>query len=255
MDIRSKWMSFLFPLFLVVSSSLLGKDNQVEINDGLGEVIYIEAPALFKCRVLLPEGYDAKKNYPLVVGLHGRYADAEYAISVWKRFGLTGFIYAAPQAPYPEKKGYGWGTSNPEVSGLWNRTKAASENYIAEIVRYLIKRYSVNVDEVYLMGHSQGAAVAYSAGIKNHELFKGLICFSGWLNDNWLTDESIKKANGLRVFVAHGKGDEVVRYQRGIEARGVLKKYGYDVTFIDFDGGHDINEEAAKAVAEWTKKK
>lgn len=142
--------------FLVLCQPVLSQNRTATKEESPEDVLYVEAPALFKCRVLLPEAYDAKKSYPLVVELHWRYADAEYGMSICRQLGLKGYIFAAPQGPYPEGKAgkYSWGKSDPETKGLWNRTKSTSEDYIAEVTRHLVKEYNVNSDEVYLMGHS-----------------------------------------------------------------------------------------------------
>jgi predicted esterase len=36
-----------------------------------------------------------------------------------------------------------------------------------------------DIDDVYLMGFSQGAILAYLTGLKQHHVFKGPICLSG----------------------------------------------------------------------------
>jgi phospholipase/carboxylesterase len=121
------------------------------------------------------------------------------------------------------------------------------------VVQDLGERY--NIDEVYLLGYSQGAFFAYNSGIKNHHLFKGLICFSGWLDTDWIKEKSIKAAKDLRVFIAHGTKDRSVKYEEGIKAKDVLTSYGYDVTFRDFEGGHTVPEEVFKQAVEWMEKK
>jgi predicted esterase len=45
-----------------------------------------------------------------------------------------------------------------------------------------------------------------------------------------------------------------VEYKTGTESRNILKKYGFDVTFKDFEGGHTVPEEILKQVTEWMKK-
>ncbi|OYD13956.1 hypothetical protein CH330_09750 [candidate division WOR-3 bacterium JGI_Cruoil_03_51_56] len=224
--------------------------------EGLGEFIVIDAPALFKCRVHLPEDYDSTKAFPLVIGLHGLGSSADRFITLWKRFGQSEFIYAAPQAPYPfsvgKEIGYSWYTRIPGDSAKTALSKMMSENYIIDIVREMSRRYKTN--GVYLLGFSQGCGFTYTTGIKHHELFKGLICFGGWLDTDWLSEEAIEAAKGLRIFIAHGKQDNVVEYDNGAKARNLLKKHGYDVTFRDFKGGHTVNEEVLKQAVKWMKR-
>jgi predicted esterase len=226
-----------------------------EEEDELGELIYIENSALFKCRIQLPEDYNNDKSYPLVLGLHGGGSSPDKFITLWKDFREPKFIYAATQAPYPYLSGneivYEWALWPTKDMEIMEKAKETLDKYIAEIVSDLEKRY--NIKDVYLMGHSQGAIFTYTAGINNHHLFKGLIIlsgpglfkpiyspFMGLVYNYWKLEESIKAANDLRIFIAHSREDQVVKYELGLASKEVLTNYGYDVTFFDFEGGHII---------------
>ncbi|MFQ6000120.1 MAG: alpha/beta hydrolase, partial [Anaerolineae bacterium] len=132
------------------------------------------------------------------------------------------------------------------------------------IVQDLARRH--DIDEVYLMGFSQGAILAYLTGIKHHRVFRGIIClsgpgllaplvnpFAGPFNPAWLAEEFIQDAGELRVFMTHGKDDQVP-YELGTRSRDILLKHGYDVTFRDFDGGHTLPpEEILAQIVKWIK--
>jgi predicted esterase len=218
----------------------------------LGNTIYNRTSLLLKCRIHLPENYDPEKRYTLIIGLHGYGSNPDRFITLWKRFGDDKFIYASPQAPYPfpvgTVVGYSWGmwSENKAVS---NSVTEMSEEYVCDVVKSISMRY--NIDKVYLMGFSQGCAYTYSTGIKNHYLFEGLICFGGWLDTDWVPEYSIKKAKNLRVFIAHGKGDNSVKFEEGEKAFEVLKESEYDVSFHDFEGGHAVPEETMKEAISW----
>ncbi len=219
----------------------------------LGDILYFDAPAFFECRIHLPDNYNPAKSYPLIVGLHGYGSNPDRFITLWERFAKRDFIYATPRGPYPFHlgawTGYRWSKGIPGHQLLTDRATAMTENYVANVVNGLTGKY--NVDAVYLMGFSQGCAFTYMAGIKNHELFNGLICFGGWLDIDWLDEDTIKAANDLRVFIAHGTEDRMVEYEAGIKSRDYLESAGYDVTFHEFDGAHSVPEEALQAAEAW----
>ena len=222
----------------------------------LGNIVHVDAPALFKCRIRLPEDYDSTKSYPLLVGLHGLGSSPDRFITLWEKFGMHDFIYASPQAPYPfssgKEIGYSWRLWGTGQEGLGKKTSAMSDDYVALIVENLRKRYKIG--EAYLLGFSQGCAQTYTTGIRYSPLFEGLICFGGWLDEDWLTDISVKGAKGLRVFIAHGTEDGVVEHDAGIKAKDFLTKHGYDVTSYDFEGGHRVPEEVAKEAVKWMRR-
>ena len=224
-----------------------------EKGEAMGDLLFFDAPAYFECRIHLPENYDPSKSYPLIVGLHGYGSNHERFITLWEKFAGRDFIYASPQAPYPfsvgSGVGYSWMKWIPDQKFMTDHAIRMTERYIAGVVKGL--KFKYNVSETYLMGFSQGCGFTYMAGIKNHELFNGLICFGGWLDIDWLDDEDIRAANELRVFIAHGNEDRMVDFESGITARDYLIDMDYDVTFYEFDGAHSVPEEALQATEEW----
>lgn len=231
------------------------------------ESFHFESSALFKGFVRLPENYDSEKSYPLVVGLHGGGSSLDAFIEIMPE---VDFIYVAPQAPYTwlidGELGYDWALWPSGNGELSNRASNLLEDYIADLVKHLDKKYKVR--DFYLMGFSQGAVYTYIAGIKNHHLLNGLIVmsgpglleplispFTGEQTDNWLKRKYIAEAKKLKIFIAHAKNDNRVKYKLAIKSRDVLKDHGYDVTFRDFEGGHNIDEDVIKSVVEWIHKK
>ncbi|TES91104.1 MAG: phospholipase, partial [Candidatus Cloacimonadota bacterium] len=57
----------------------------------------------------------------------------------------------------------------------------------------------------------------------------------------------------LKVFIAHGKEDPMVKFETGVKAKEVLEDNGYDITFHDFEGGHSVPEEILKKTVKWMK--
>lgn len=132
---------------------------------------------------------------------------------------------------------------------LLDKSTTMTGEYVASVVEEMKKSY--NIEKVYLMGFSQGCGFTYMVGMEHSNLFDGLICFGGWLEEERLNADKIKAANHLKVFIAHGNKDNIVEFKNGQHAYEVLKNNGYDVTFYEFDGGHAVPEDAVKAAAKW----
>jgi phospholipase/carboxylesterase len=231
------------------------------------EMIYIESSALFGCLVRLPENFDPKSGYTLVIGLAGGGGNPEDIISIWDDSPNSSFIYAVPQAPYPllndGKLGFDWANWPTANEELISQATKLSGKYIVKVVKELTRLHNIN--NVYLMGFSQGAILSYLVGIKHHQFFKGIIClsgpgllvpltnpFGGTLNPIWLTEELIQDAAELQVFIAHGKDDQPAPYELATRSRNILVNYGYDVTFREFDGGHNLPPgEILEQVVNW----
>lgn len=216
-------------------------------------MIYFESATLNRCLISLPDAYDEKNTYPLVVGLHGGGGTPEKMIDLWDQISNRNFIYAVPQAPYPfvhnQDLIYDWAMWPSQDEALIQKATVLTEKYIQDAVQEITTLY--NIRETYLMGFSQGAIFTYIIGIKHHHLFDGLICLSGpgllsplknpfvhSMGAGWLAKDFIKDAKHLRVMITHGKNDQAANYELGLQSKQILENHGYEVTFYDFDGGH-----------------
>jgi predicted esterase len=83
------------------------------------------------------------------------------------------------------------------------------------------------------------------------ELFDGVVCFGGWFQEEWLPPEMIERANMLRIFISHGTKDESMSIDRAYASRDLLEQYGFDVTFVEFDGGHSLPVDTLLQVEQW----
>jgi phospholipase/carboxylesterase len=239
-------------------ADLLGRLKDYGTN--LGETIYFPGTKLFACRVHLPKGYKKTKRYPLVIGLHGHGANAEGMASLRKFLGKLDFIFASPDGPYSYRMQYrsrgkmrSWDFDTQDEE-LWKVADPLSVEYIKQAARHLSGLYPT--DAIYLMGHSQGAAYAYITGIKNPDLFRGIICFGGRIPSldkpySQLKPEDLQKGSGLRVFIAHGIDDPALNIQNARQARALLEQHGYKPEYFEFEGGHEVSPEAIKKVAAW----
>ena len=95
-------------------------------------------------------------------------------------------------------------------------------------------------------GFSDGATYAVSLGLINGDLFRRVVAFSpGFV----IPGETQGKP---RFFISHGTEDKILpidRCRRVIVSR--LQKRGYDVTFREFDGGHEIPAAIAREGMTW----
>jgi predicted esterase len=231
-----------------------------EWSQSLGEVIYVPGSRLFKCRLHLPERFDKKKGYPLVIGLHGNGGNADGFDPAWQLFGNPDFIFAAAEGPYPYMLGYrskikqcSWEIQIQDEE-LWQRADPLSVEYILGIARYLSKAYPIS--SIYLLGHSQGAGYAYITGIRNPKFINGIICFGGQIPSmdksySLLSMDDIAKGKELRVFIAHGINDNMLHIKHAQKSKKLLEQNGFNVTYVEFNGGHELNKQAMQKAANW----
>ena len=90
-------------------------------------------------------------------------------------------------------------------------------------------------------GFSDGATYAISLGLINGDLFKSVVAFSpGFVIDG-------TPHGRPHIFISHGTRDHILPIDRcGRRVAAGLKSRGYDVTFREFDGDHEIPADIAR---------
>jgi phospholipase/carboxylesterase len=239
------------PVFAALVESLSALTDSAQAK--AGTQVDIEAQCLVPGYVRLPADYDSSRAYPLVIGLHGYGATPKSFAKLYERAGKPEIIFVCLQAPYAfgagRDLGFSWTTWNRDDSTVEQRSSRLSGDFIVAAAKMLSSRFKTN--GTWLLGFSQGCFMAYRTGIAHHDLFNGIICFGGGLDTLTFGPADYAAAKGLRVFASHGREDRMVEYKFGATTRDFLKRKGYDVTFVDFKGGHTVPEEPLKRAIKW----
>ena len=171
----------------------------------------------------------ADSPLPLLVMLHGAGQSAE---DMFWYLGTT-HEEAGVAVLAPNSRDHTWDAIGddfgPDVEFLNRALERALDSALIDPTRLAIG------------GFSDGASYAVSLGLINGDLFKKVVAFSpGFIIDG--------TPNGKpRFFVSHGTNDRILPIDRcGRRIATDLKARGYDVTFREFEGGHEIPEPVAK---------
>ena len=250
-------------LILICSTTFIVRGQSTVLDSAKSDSIYFESPALFECKVQFPKGYSPEESFPLIICLHGGGGSYMTFKNIWRHFENPQFIMATPQAPYKwlmeDKIGYDWSAWPSENINTMQTALKLTSKYIGNLIQSLITNY--NIDEVYLMGFSQGSIITQIAGINNHDLLEGIIILSGPEIDHpgkpeiiWPSEKDVQTANHLKVLIAHGNSDEIIDIALATKSRDQYKRNGYDVSLYEFEGGHEISEIEMRTVQKWINK-
>ena len=102
------------------------------------------------------------------------------------------------------------------------------------------------VDRMSIGGFSDGASYALSLGLTNGDLFDSVLAFSPGFAAPMVTH------GAPPVFISHGDDDRVLpidRCSRRLVPR--LRGSGYDVTYEEFHGGHEVPDDIVRRAAAW----
>jgi len=92
------------------------------------------------------------------------------------------------------------------------------------------------INKPVLLGFSGGGAMAYYQAIKCGDSFSYIFPISGLMTKEQLGDGLIKPSANVCAY--HGKSDEVVPFSAGKAAVKLLKRKGVNVSFTEFESGH-----------------
>ena len=169
-----------------------------------------------------PKGYEQKKNWPLIIFLHGvgeRGSDLEknrfigLALALDKGMDLP-FVVICPQCP--EKV---W----------WNSTK------LDNLLNQVIKKYSVDPNRIYLTGLSMGGFGSWSLGCQSPQRFAAIvpICGGGRIQD-------ADKIKDVPLWAFHGAKDQTVPLSASQQMVDAVNKAGGNAKLTIYpDAGHD----------------
>lgn len=108
---------------------------------------------------------------------------------------------------------------------------------------------SIDPARVAIGGFSDGASYAISLGLINGDLFKRVAAFS----PGFVIDGAPKGKPDF--FISHGTRDHMLPIDRcGRRIANDLKTRGYEVTFREFDGDHEIPAEVMREGLRWVAK-
>ena len=118
--------------------------------------------------------------------------------------------------------------------------------FIDRALARVFETVSVDPARIAVGGFSDGASYALSLGLVNGDLFRRVVAFSpGFIVAG-------PPQGKPQFFISHGSADQILpidRCSRVIVPQ--LQRRGYDVTFKEFSGGHQVPPDIAADAMRW----
>jgi polyhydroxybutyrate depolymerase len=161
--------------------------------------------------VVLPPGHDHVRPYPLVFGFHGRTNDNARAR---RYFGLEEAadepaIFVYPAGLRDESGRFTWADPGDRAGEL--RDFALFD----AILKALASSYCIDLDAVFVVGHSLGASFANSLACARGESIRAVATVAGGIVTSACSGE-------VAAFLLHNPRDQAVPISEGERARDVL---------------------------------
>jgi len=183
--------------------------------------------------IQMPSSTPAGK-LPLLVFLHGATQSGRAMLNrIGSAADQSGVVVLAP-----DSRGRTWDA----ITGGFGEDVA----FLQRSLEFVFARVDVDPARLAIGGFSDGASYALTLGIANGDLFPRIVaCSPGFVLP-------VSRNGRPRFFVSHGTSDQVLpidECSRVIVPR--LKAAGYDVTYREFDGRHEIPAAIATEALAW----
>lgn len=110
-----------------------------------------------------------------------------------------------------------------------------------KVAARLVTNYLESIDDpIVLGGFSQGAMVSAEVAFQSDRELAGLVLLGGTTVNEAAWVARFPTRVRLPIFIAHGRNDGVLPFAIAERFANKLKGAGVDVTWVPFDGGHEI---------------
>lgn len=132
---------------------------------------------------------------------------------------------------------------------------STAHEYICEFIDYIIQKYELNAQNIYLLWFSQGSNMSHYFLAKTPEKVAGIIALSGrYLKETQeLVLEKKESYANKKVFIWHGNLDEVIRVEAMEDLQKHYESMGISPVVKTYDMPHTIIEEEMRGIVEWMK--
>lgn len=192
---------------------------------------------------------------PLLVLLHGVGADERDLLSLAEHLDprLLCVSLRAPRS-YPAL-GYSWFDIDwSTVPPSYDLAQAEeSRAGVAALLPELSRRHGTDPARTFLLGFSQGGALALAVALTRPDLVQAVAVHSGRLVPDLAARAAPAPAlAGLHALVLHGVDDPVIPVERGREIRDLLEPLlGDRLVYAEHEAGHEITPASLEDLAWW----
>lgn len=161
----------------------------------------------------VPAGYDASKPAPLVLMLHGYGANGVLQDAIFRLQDIAdeeGFFLVAPDGMLDSTQRRFWNATDNCCD--FDKSGVDDVAYLTGLVAEAEARYAIDPKRVYVVGHSNGGAMAYRLACDAAEGFAAIVSLAGPF---YTKPSSCKPSVPVAVQHIHGTADEVVPYEGG----------------------------------------
>jgi polyhydroxybutyrate depolymerase len=164
--------------------------------------------------VHVPESYDADRPMPLVLLLHGyssNGAEQERYLKFTPESDRRGFVYVYPEGTLDGRNYQYWNATDACCD--FNRSGVDDSGFLSDLIRKLQAAYRIDAKRVYVIGHSNGAFMAFRFACDHADQVTAIAALNG---ATWNDPAKCKPSGPVGVLAIHATDDETIAYAGGM---------------------------------------
>jgi polyhydroxybutyrate depolymerase len=207
-------------------------------------------------KLFLPNNYDEKDKWPLILMIHGYTSNAHQAdvlLGLSKRVTKRGFLLLTPEGT-PLPYDHDTGTDHWKKGDLfWNatdfccdfeKTNVNDVAYLLALIQETASKYHVDPERIYLFGHSNGGFMTTRLLCETDHVFAGAATLAG---STFKNPAQCRLKNPVSYLQVHAENDPTVAY-----AENAFHAGGFGTVMQRVAASHCEGEGVAGAQLDYT---
>lgn len=196
-----------------------------------------------------------------VIWLHGLGADGNDFVPIVDQLQLSHlairFIFPhAPVRPITINEGYpmpGWyDISSLSIADQEDEAGIKESSAILKLMCEEQEADGIDASRIVVAGFSQGGAIALHCGCRYPKQLAGIMALSTYNPLSGSFDDEISNtATEVPVFMAHGRQDEVIKYEYGRQSMEQLEAHNMEVHWHEYDMEHAVCPDEISHIRQW----
>ncbi|MFF2752888.1 alpha/beta hydrolase [Psychrobacillus sp. NPDC058041] len=194
---------------------------------------------------------DSNENnkYPALFLMHGMGSDENDLVGLVSSLQEKCHIFSI-RGPISQPPGYAFFT----IEGIGKPHRGIFDQVLKDLQTFIedaVEEYSIDCDQLYLLGFSQGAILTQSLALIMGNRIKGIVALSGYIPALVKEEYSIQPVDQLDAFISHGELDNMLPFEWGVGSRDYFTKLGANVTFKSYPVAHGVAPENQRDLLEF----
>ena len=203
----------------------------------------------------IKESLSFGKNNKVIIMFHG-YGSNKDDLFSFAKFMNPNFLIISIQAPIQiDYNSYCWWSLNLNNDMQLQMDDKEAKNSLNELNTFISEdlsiKYNFGLNQVYLLGFSQGCMISYALSINFPENYKKVVGLSGKIPHEIINFNEKFDYSNHNFFCSHGINDQVIPIEVGRESDRWFSEKNINHKYLEFESAHGINSENFEQMNLW----